>query len=108
MEGDFAATSELIQLEIMEKGPVGASLFVYDDFYDYKKGIYAHKPSAAPVGMHSIKIVGWGVDEKTLRPYWEASNTWGKRWGGSGFFKILRGSNECGIEYMISTGDPLI
>lgn len=92
----------------MEKGPVGASLFVYSDFYDYKKGVYSHKSSSEPVGMHSIKIVGWGVEEKTLTPYWIASNTWGNKWGGSGFFKILRGSNECGIEYMISTGDPLL
>lgn len=92
----------------MTKGPVGASLFVYSDFYDYKDGVYSHKASAAPVGMHSIKIIGWGEDEYTGNPYWLATNTWGKKWGMSGFFRILRGFNECGIEYMISTGDPLL
>jgi C1A family cysteine protease len=26
------------------------------------------------------------------------SNTWGTKWGENGYFKILRGENECEIE----------
>eukprot|EP00701_Giardia_intestinalis_P001120 XP_001704944.1 Hypothetical protein GL50803_6369 [Giardia lamblia ATCC 50803] len=30
--------------------------------------------------------------------YWIARNSWGEEWGENGYFKIIRGSNECGIE----------
>jgi hypothetical protein len=32
--------------------------------------------------------------------YWIVKNTWGSRWGSNGFFKIVRGSNNCAIESM--------
>lgn len=48
------------------------------------------------VGLHAVKIVGWG--EENGVPYWLCANTWTPDWGDSGFFKIRRGNNECGIE----------
>lgn len=47
-------------------------------------------------GGHAIKIIGWGVENDT--PYWLVANSWNTSWGEKGFFKILRGANECGIE----------
>jgi cathepsin B len=29
--------------------------------------------------------------------YWLVANSWNEDWGEKGFFKIKRGSNECGI-----------
>ena len=34
------------------------------------------------VGLHAIKIIGWGVEKGT--PYWLVSNSWGADWGESG------------------------
>jgi len=31
-------------------------------------------------------------------------NSWNDEWGDNGFFKILRGSDECGIEDDVSGG----
>lgn len=50
---------------------------------------------------HAVSIVGWGqqnqVEEEPLK-FWIARNTYGSFWGNDGFFKILRGENNAGIE----------
>lgn len=40
--------------------------------------------------------------------YWLAANSWNEDWGLNGFFKIKRGSNECGIEGNMVAGIPSI
>ena len=94
-----------IQTEIMEHGPVEAAFTVYNDFLTYKSGVY-HHTSGSALGGHAIKIVGWGVESGT--PYWLVANSWNEGWGDKGFFKILRGKNECGIEGQIVAGIPNI
>ena len=65
------------------------------DFYTYESGIYHHV--LGPIlGGHAIEIVGYGIEDKVK--YWKVKNTWGRDWGESGYFRILRGANECAIE----------
>ncbi|XP_052763609.1 cathepsin B-like [Mya arenaria] len=92
---------EKIQTEIMTNGPVEAAFTVYADFPTYKSGVYQHKTGGA-LGGHAIKILGWGVEDST--PYWLVANSWNEDWGDQGFFKILRGQDECGIESNIVAG----
>ncbi|VDM74705.1 unnamed protein product [Strongylus vulgaris] len=53
-------------------------------------------------GAHAIKIIGWGVEKGT--PYWIVANSWNTDWGEDGYFRILRGRNECGIEQYVTAG----
>lgn len=53
---------------------------------------------------HIVRIVGWGIENKI--PYWIVANSWGRRWGENGFFRILRGNNYSNIESYISSGIP--
>jgi len=92
-----------IQTDIMTNGPVEASFSVYEDFETYTSGVYVHK-TGAYVGGHAVKIIGWGVDGSASTPYWTVANSWNTDWGETGFFRILRGSNECGIEGSIVAG----
>jgi aminopeptidase C len=39
-------------------------------------------------------------------PYWIVANSWNEDWGNGGFFNILRGRGECGIESDINAGLP--
>ena len=64
----------------------------------YTSGVYAPSSAAVFVGGHSVKIIGWGVDDTSNLPYWIAANSWAATWGKDGFFHILRGSDTCGIE----------
>mmetsp|Transcript_18281 Transcript_18281/g.25687 ORF Transcript_18281/g.25687 Transcript_18281/m.25687 type:complete len:363 (-) Transcript_18281:307-1395(-) len=86
---------EAIQEAIMGQGPVEAAFLVYSDFANYVSGVY-HRTSSEVEGGHAIRIVGWGTDNGT--DYWKIANSWNPYWGEKGYFRIVRGTNECNIE----------
>lgn len=90
-----------MQKEMMEKGTISVALTVYEDFETYTSGVYQHVTGKS-LGGHAIKMIGWGVENGT--PYWLCVNSWNDSWGEKGTFKILRGSNECGIEGSVVAG----
>ena len=92
-----------IQADIMQNGPVGADFTIFSDFMTYKSGIYQRHSHHVMTG-HAVKLIGWG--EEAGVKYWLAANSWNTEWGESGFFRILRGSNECGIEAAVMAGIP--
>jgi cathepsin B len=84
-----------IQRMIFMGGPVETAFTVYSDFENYAGGVYQHV-TGDKAGGHAVKVVGWGVDKGTK--YWKIANSWNPYWGEKGFFRILRGTNHCGIE----------
>lgn len=92
-----------IAKELAANGPVETSFTVYEDFLAYKSGVYKHTKGHA-LGGHAVKFVGYG--EENGEEYWIVANSWNETWGDKGFFKILRGHNECGIEGEVITGHP--
>jgi cathepsin B len=86
---------EAIQTAIMTGGPIATAFTVYADFEDYVGGVYQHV-SGSSVGGHAVRFVGWGVDNGTK--YWKVANSWNPYWGEKGYFRIIRGTNEGGIE----------
>jgi cathepsin B len=94
---------EQIQTEILNNGPVEATFEVYADFYTYKSGVYQHV-SGDDEGGHAVKFIGWGTEDGT--DYWLVANSWNEEWGDAGYFKIIRGVDECGIESAITAGLP--
>lgn len=94
-----------IQTEIMTNGPVQVAFQVYQDFMSYSSGVY-HHVSGSLLGGHAVEAVGWGVENNT--PYWLIKNSWSDTWGIQGYFKIVRGSDECGIESSVYTGTPAV
>ena len=111
-----------IKAEIMKNGPVQTAFTVYEDFVSYKTGVYQHVTGnelgkhigdwstechswykySVWLGGHAVKIVGWGVDSSV--PYWLVANSWNTDWAENGYFRILRGKNECGIEDGVVAG----
>jgi len=95
---------ETIQLEIFQHGPVEAAFLVYADFFNYTSGVYQYTWGQLE-GGHAIRILGWGTEGGL--PYWLCANSWGTTWGKlGGYFKILRGADECGIEENVTAGLP--
>jgi len=98
---------EQIQTEILTSGPVQVAFSVYSDFMTYKSGVY-HKAwwHLFPEGGHAVKLIGWGTDSG--QDYWLVANSWDTTWGEQGFFRIRRGTNECGIESQVFAGHAAV
>ena len=90
-----------MQKELMEQGTLSVAFSVYEDFESYSSGIYQHV-TGKYLGGHAIKMIGWG--EEGGVPYWTCVNSWNDSWGEKGTFRILRGSDECGIEGSVVAG----
>ncbi|KAL6009031.1 Cathepsin B-like protease 3 [Asimina triloba] len=81
-----------IMAEVYKNGPVEVAFTVYEDFAHYKSGVYKHITGAV-MGGHAVKLIGWGTSDDG-EDYWD------------GYFKIRRGTNECGIEEDVVAGLP--
>lgn len=93
-----------IMAEVYKNGPVEVAFTVYEDFAHYKSGIYKHLTGDV-MGGHAVKLIGWGTSEEG-EDYWLVANQWNRSWGDDGYFKIRRGTNECGIEEAAVAGLP--
>jgi len=48
---------------------------------------------------HGVLVAGFGTDN-TVSPaldYWLVKNSWGAAWGESGYIRLVRGINQCGL-----------
>jgi len=82
---------------ISTTGPVCACLIVYEDFFNYKSGIYKNL-TGNYVGGHCVAIVGYNDDPG----YWICKNSWGTNWGEQGFFRIAY--YQCAIDTWLDNG----
>lgn len=75
-------------------GPVAVEMNA-SHLSDYSSGIFQDESCPPHALNHAVLIVGYGSDNG--QDYWIVKNSWGSDWGESGYFKIVRGVNECGI-----------
>lgn len=106
-----ACNEQLMQVELVKNGPIAVSFEVTNDFEAYKKGIY-HKVDVGggfnpwEVTNHVVSIVGYGLENGVK--YWTVKNSWGEMWGESGYFRIMRGTDELAIESMAVAATPIL
>jgi cathepsin C len=117
--GYYGATNEpLMRLALVNNGPVAVGFEVYDDFMEYRTGVYHHtgvtdnlnrlnKWDPFQLTNHAVLVVGYGTDPDTKTPYWTVKNSWGTGWGEQGYFRIRRGTDECGIESLAVEATPI-
>ena len=103
---------------LINGGPFYSAITIYDDFYTFSgNGIYK-SDKKNQLGGHAIEIIGYcdkDVDKRINyegEGYWICRNTWSDWPPGvenkKGYFNILMGSNECGIESRSCQADPEI
>lgn len=97
-----------IRRDIFHWGPACSAMKIFYDFLEWDgKGIYQWNRTAPLLNEHghAVIIVGWG-EENGIK-YWIVCNTWGSSWGNDkGYFKIIRGVNNCEIEENVFNGYP--
>lgn len=111
-----AATEVLMMKELRARGPITGNIKSPLFFSMFSGGIYSSqeiKENASKglnnkslydnniffqVLSHSTTIVGYG-EENGIK-YWICMNSYGKDWGENGYYRVLRGENEIGIESM--------
>jgi len=90
--------------EIAKNGPIVCAIDATDELYsNYTGGIFEDKTGTTELN-HGISVVGYGVENGTK--FWHVRNSWGDSWGERGFFRIVRGTNNLGIESDCAFGIP--
>jgi cathepsin X len=87
---------DAILAEISARGPIACTIAVTAEFEAYTGGVFDDTTGAKGLD-HSISVAGWGVDS-TGTKYWIGRNSWGTYWGETGWFRIIRGVDNLGIE----------
>jgi hypothetical protein len=122
-----------ILVEMIKHGPVVAEMTVYEDLLYYSNGkinsnttfkmtfskklivlgIYEHVVGEK-IGTDLVKIIGWDSEHSVTAEtnyeepvkYWIIETSWDDEWASKGF-KIVRGTNQCGIESKVRAGRKL-
>lgn len=95
--------------ELIQNGPFVATIAIYENFITFPgTSIYnSNKTGEHVIGGHALEIIGYcneGVDTRTgfEKGYWICKNSWKDKWprktNDQGYFAIIMGDNECGIE----------
>lgn len=100
----FVKGEHEMMAEIKKRGPISCRQAVTKAFFAYKGGIFKDT-SGDTKPRHATSILGWGKTASGEK-YWISRNSWGTYWGEQGYFKILRGKNQLGIEDECSWGVP--
>ena len=80
---------------LMLKGPIALGITVTDDMISYNDGVFSDSTCQNQEVNHAVLLVGWGQEGNM--PYWLIKNSWGEEWGTSGYLKLLRDKNMCGV-----------
>lgn len=93
----YLATHGPISVCLDAGGPLGAFL---PWLQYYKRGVANPRFCSQQVD-HAVLAVGYG-EEKGVK-YWTIKNSWGAKWGESGYFRLIRDVKKCGIDTIVST-----
>ena len=52
---------DALKAELVANGPIAVAFAVYNDFFNYKDGVYTADESTGLAGYHAVKLIGYGV-----------------------------------------------
>ncbi|XP_030749405.1 cathepsin L1-like [Sitophilus oryzae] len=91
----FNGSEDKLKEAVGTAGPVAVGIDA-DYIQLYESGIFSDSDCNPKALDHAVLVVGYGTENGT--DYWLIKNSWGASWGESGYFRFLRGVNQCGIQ----------
>jgi KDEL-tailed cysteine endopeptidase len=89
--------NETALLQAVTLQPVSVAIAAPPHIFQHYTGGVIDDESCGQQIDHAVLIVGYGTDAASGLPYWLIKNSWGERWGESGYARIVRGKNMCGV-----------
>lgn len=120
-----AEDEKLMRLYLVKNGPLSVSLNANGmDFYihgvvgcsselECEAGSISHPDQQGEGDMfscdptmldHAVLLVGYGIQATANNgdlPYWLIKNSWADTWGEGGYYRLIRGTNACGVANMV-------
>jgi len=86
--------------QLIQAGPYAISIdATSSEMKSYKAGVANPAGCKSGIGNnrlnHAVLLVGFGSENG--QDYWKIKNSWGSTWGENGYYRIVRGSNKCGV-----------
>jgi cathepsin L len=94
---DVTSGDENALMQAVNIGPVSVAIEADQECFQFYSGGVLSDTSCGMQLDHGVLAVGYGTDATTNQPYWIVKNSWGTSWGESGYVRLIRGQNECGI-----------
>jgi len=91
---EIAHTEVAIADYLAKSGPVSIGVDASSGWQTYAGGIM--RDCFGTQIDHGVLAVGYGSSGAT--PYWIVKNSWGRSWGESGYIRLEKGTNQCGIK----------
>jgi len=98
---DVQTGSESALMSAVNIGPVSIAIEADQSCFQFYSGGILSDPSCGTQLDHGVLAVGYGTDPSGTN-FWIVKNSWGASWGESGYVRLVRGSNECGLANMAS------
>lgn len=93
-----AKSEDMIAAALMQYGPLAIALNA-EPMQMYMGGI-SDPWFCSPSGIdHAVTLVGFGSEKKE---HWIIKNSWGAEWGESGYYRLVRGKEKCGMNLMVT------
>lgn len=97
---DVPARNEDALKAAVAKQPVSVAIEADRTAFQLYKGGVIDSSACGTSLDHGVLVVGYGTDNG--KDYWKVKNSWGATWGESGYVRLARGKNMCGISQQAS------
>jgi len=94
---DVTTLDEVALMKAVNLGPVSIAIEADKSVFQLYNGGVISSSACGTSLDHGVLIVGYGTDSDSGLDYWTVKNSWGASWGESGYVRLVRGSNECGL-----------
>ncbi|CAO2147726.1 unnamed protein product [Urochloa humidicola] len=95
---DVRSGDEAILAAAVANQPVSVAVDA-NNFQFYNGGIFTNDSCGKNLVNHAVTVVGLDIAEDGTN-YWLLKNSWGTNWGESGYMRLERGTNACGVAEM--------